>query len=119
MIPKIFFTSDEHYGHTNIIKYTNRPYKDVETMNRDLIARHNSVVDPLDIVYHLGDFALTHPRYAHDILKKLNGAKHILVKGNHDKSLRVMKEVIGFDEVHEKQQKTSMRSRPYIMASNR
>jgi calcineurin-like phosphoesterase family protein len=102
MNPKIFFTSDQHYGHTNIIKYCKRPYKDVDEMNRDLITRHNSVVGPLDYVYHLGDFALMHTGTAHDILKKLNGAKHILVKGNHDKSLKVMKEVIGFDEVYEK-----------------
>lgn len=54
----IFFTSDTHFGHNNIIKLSNRPFSSVEEMNEGLIERWNDVVGAEDIVYHLGDFSL-------------------------------------------------------------
>lgn len=36
---KLFFTSDHHFGHANIIKFCNRPFKDVDEMNEVLIER--------------------------------------------------------------------------------
>ena len=53
---KIFWTSDSHYFHNNILKYCNRPFGSVEAMNEALVANWNSVVKPDDHVYHLGDF---------------------------------------------------------------
>lgn len=79
-----FFTSDQHYGHKNIIKHCNRPYEDVEEMNQDLIKRHNSVVGVNDTVIHGGDFCF-HGRSgdAGKIIGQLNG-NHTFVRGNHD-----------------------------------
>ena len=96
---KIFFTSDTHFGHANIIKYCARPFASVQEMNRELIARWNAVVGPRDTVYHLGDFAFGKASEAPTFLRKLNGAKKILIRGNHDRNARQMLEV-GFDEVH-------------------
>jgi calcineurin-like phosphoesterase family protein len=78
----IWFTSDEHHGHRNIITYSNRPFNFIEEMSEVLIANHNSVVKTDDIVYHLGDFSLnkTAPGL---ILPRLNGIHH-LIAGNHD-----------------------------------
>lgn len=53
-----FFTSDTHFNHANIIRFCNRPFKDVEQMNETLIANWNRVVGTNDIVFHLGDFCL-------------------------------------------------------------
>jgi len=78
----IFFTSDEHYGHANIILYSKRPFTDVVIMTEMLIYNHNSVVAPDDDVWHLGDFALDE-RLVARILPRLNG-RHHLVAGNHD-----------------------------------
>lgn len=80
---KIFFTSDTHFGHKNIIRYCNRPWATVEEMNEGLIANWNAVVGPDDIVWHLGDFAFMSRERALEIFRRLNGTKY-LVRGNHD-----------------------------------
>jgi calcineurin-like phosphoesterase family protein len=80
-----FFTADTHLSHNNIIKYCKRPFENVKEMDEAIIENWNSVVDPKDTVYHLGDFA-----FAKDVetvekyIKALNGKIH-LVLGNHDK----------------------------------
>jgi calcineurin-like phosphoesterase family protein len=81
----IWFTSDHHWGHANIIRFSNRPYADVEEMNEALIANWNRVVGPHDVVYHLGDIFLTQNAEALAIRQRLNGRIR-LVLGNHDKT---------------------------------
>ncbi len=54
----VFFTSDTHFNHTNIIRFCSRPFKDVEHMNETLIANWNRVVGPDNIVFHLGTSVL-------------------------------------------------------------
>ena len=98
---KTFFTSDTHFNHANVIQYCGRPFASVDEMNREMIARWNSTVGPDDTVYHLGDFALGKFAKAAPILHRLNGARKILVLGNHDRSARQML-AVGFDEVHKK-----------------
>lgn len=56
----IFFTSDEHYYHNNMILFRNngaRNFLTTDEMHKVLRKRHNEVVAPEDVVYHLGDFA--------------------------------------------------------------
>lgn len=80
----IYFISDTHFGHSNIIKYCNRPFSSIEEMDECLIDNWNSVVKDKDEIYHLGDFSLSkNKEYLKSIVKRLKGKKH-LVKGNHD-----------------------------------
>lgn len=79
-----FFTSDTHFGHKNIIKYSERPFSDFETMDSAIIKNWNRVVGDTDVVYHLGDVALGLSDRWDWILNSLNGYK-ILVVGNHDR----------------------------------
>lgn len=50
---KVFFTSDTHFYHGNIIRFCNRPFKDVEVMNETIISNWNNTVGQDDIVFHL------------------------------------------------------------------
>lgn len=84
----IWFTSDTHYFHRNIIEYCNRPFTTVKKMNDTLVNNWNSLVKKSDTVFHLGDFALTkRPENACNLLAELNGYKY-LIFGNHDRYLR-------------------------------
>jgi calcineurin-like phosphoesterase family protein len=80
-----WFTSDEHYGHHNIIRYCMRPFDSVDQMDEVLIEYHNSVVKRDDIVIHGGDFCLARNREIvyRKYINKLRG-KHVFLKGSHD-----------------------------------
>lgn len=80
----IFFCSDTHFGHSNIIKYSNRPYENVAEMNEALIQNWNALVKPADEVWHLGDFAFMQFDVFKTLLRQLNGNIYF-VRGNHDK----------------------------------
>lgn len=79
----LYFSSDHHFYHSNIIEYCNRPFKSIEEMNETLIANWNEVVKPDDEIYYLGDFSLA-MRPVELFTKRLNGKKY-LVPGNHDR----------------------------------
>ncbi len=81
--PKIWVTSDSHFGHRNILKFepgARGHYKNIEEHDLDLLARWNSVVRPNDTVWHLGDVYFAK---GWEVLPHLNGKKK-LVLGNHD-----------------------------------
>ena len=80
----IYFISDTHFGHANIVKMCERPYPDVEAMNEALIAAWNERVHGDDTIYIIGDmfFRCADPE---SILKRLKGKKRLIV-GNHDGS---------------------------------
>lgn len=76
----VWFTSDQHYGHANIIPYCKRPFRDVEHMEAEMVRRFAAVVKPDDTVYFLGDFSFTNPL---PVLQQLPGKKYLIL-GNHD-----------------------------------
>lgn len=77
---KYFIIADTHFGHKNIIKYCNRPFKTIEEMDETLIKNWNEVVSKEDTVLHLGDVFLCGKEKAKQIMSRLNGKK-ILIKG--------------------------------------
>lgn len=81
----IYFTSDLHFGHRNVISMAQRPFETVEEMDSALLANWNDRICPKDEVYILGDITLNDAAgYAMNLLRQLNGRKY-LVRGNHDK----------------------------------
>jgi calcineurin-like phosphoesterase family protein len=105
----IWFTSDTHYGHANIIDFCDRPYSGVPQMNKALIDNWNDRVDDDDVVYHLGDFAMKiKDDEIRHILRQLKGIK-VIILGNHDARTIARKSSAfrrspefpeGFDEIH-------------------
>ena len=80
---RVFFTSDTHFDHTSILRHCNRPFNDIEEMNRTLIENWNRVVGKNDLVFHLGDFAFGGAEVWNRFLDQLNG-RIVLIVGNHD-----------------------------------
>jgi calcineurin-like phosphoesterase family protein len=91
---KIWFWSDTHFNHLNIIKYTGRPFKSLDEMNSTLIKKFNERVKEEDQVFFLGDFCFKSgtgrgegekdkPEY---FLKQLKCKNIIFIQGNHDKN---------------------------------
>jgi calcineurin-like phosphoesterase family protein len=80
-----WFISDTHFNHMKIIQYCNRPFPNVEEMNKYIINQWNNTVDKDDLVYHLGDFALQSDKaIVSNLVQRLNG-NIILILGNHDR----------------------------------
>ncbi len=89
MPPKIFFTSDHHFGHQATLGDRlglRRPFATIAEHDEALIARWNAAVRPQDTVWHLGDFCHRCPEErARAIFARLNGRRRYLVRGNHDR----------------------------------
>ena len=92
MSKNIWLISDTHFGHANILNFTDsttgrkvRPeFETVQDMDEYMIEKWNSVVKPQDKVYHLGDVYFNHKREViASILGRLNGHKRLIL-GNHD-----------------------------------
>lgn len=94
----IWFTSDNHFGHINVIKYCNRPFETASEMDEAMISNWNERVKPGDTVYHLGDFSFHNTDDTERIFKRLNG-RIKLSRGNHDKGRNIG--TIRFDEVRD------------------
>ena len=80
----IYYTSDLHLGHENVIRHCNRPFADADKMDNVLIDNWNRVVNRNDTVYIVGDFIFRARRPAEEYLSVLKGKKHLII-GNHDK----------------------------------
>lgn len=80
----IYFTSDTHFCHSNIINLSQRPFRHVDEMNQCLIQNWNAYLSEYDEIYILGDFAYKGATGAvNNILTRLKGKKY-LIRGNHD-----------------------------------
>lgn len=82
---EIFFCSDHHLGHKNIINFSStkafRPFDNIEEHNAEIIKRHNATVTNKDTVYFLGDFCFGARNIP--LAGEFNGNKKLIL-GNHD-----------------------------------
>lgn len=80
---KVFFTSDTHLGHANIMKYCNRPFTSVDEMDKTIIDNINKVVGRDDTLFHLGDFSFRGGRPI-NYRRRIHCQNIVLILGNHD-----------------------------------
>lgn len=85
----LWFTSDNHFGHKNILKFCpeTRPFASIEEHDAAQIANFQKLVQPEDTVWFLGDVFFCNEYRAKDILAQIPGHKH-LVYGNHDQTIK-------------------------------
>lgn len=97
-----YVTSDPHYFHNQISEYCNRPFKNESSMRKILIENFNDTVPEDGVCFFIGDMGMlgtSQWERLTGLLKKLNGAKH-LVLGNHDEMKPFRYVNVGFTSVH-------------------
>lgn len=87
-----WFTADFHLGHTNIIRYCNRPFATVEEMDQAILEHLNESVKPNDVIYFLGDFCMGSQERILAYRRRIRCRKIFAVTGNHDKQARRLNE---------------------------
>lgn len=81
----IWFTSDLHFGHRNVIRFCDRPWENEKDMEKGLIDNWNETVKSEDIVFVLGDtFWFNDSHRIKKVLSQLNGKNIFMIPGNHD-----------------------------------
>lgn len=102
----VFFTSDFHLFHQNIIRFDSRPFSDLSEMHEEIIKGWNEKVSNDDIVIYLGDISFHKGRDEdkfNEILNRLNGKIYYII-GNHDnfdkiKNIKRFEKVVDYLEV--------------------
>ena len=94
---RVWFTSDNHIRHKNIIKHCpdraaagGFDPEDLDAHDKWVLDRWNATVGKKDVVYICGDFTFMNPDWAKKYLGKMHGRKYLIV-GNHDKSIEHLK----------------------------
>lgn len=85
---EIYLTSDTHFTHSQPFIYKERGFNSIEEMNEKIVENWNSIVQPEDVIYHLGDVMLGDLESGIEYLKRLNGHIYIAI-GNHDTETRI------------------------------
>ena len=94
----IWFTSDTHFGHTNICRGVSkwsrdneeefiratRNFPDVETMNKMIVDNINNCVKEDDTLIHIGDWSFGGFENIETFRSQINCKNVILILGNHD-----------------------------------
>lgn len=94
----IWFTSDTHYSHSNIVRgVTNwrdkdgeipieqvRNFETVEAMNDIMVNNINELVDSKDWLIHLGDWSFGGYDRIKEFRDRINCKNIVLILGNHD-----------------------------------
>jgi calcineurin-like phosphoesterase family protein len=93
----IYFTSDTHYHHKNIVRGTSdwedksrcRDFDTLEEHNKVIVDNINAVVKENDILYHLGDWSFGGKEQIYNFRKQLNCKTIHLILGNHDQYIKI------------------------------
>ncbi len=91
----IFFTSDTHYGHKNLVKGVTswpdpsrcRDFKSVPEHDDFIVNKINSIVGQDDILYHLGDWSFGGYQNIKKFRERIICREIHLILGNHDENI--------------------------------
>jgi calcineurin-like phosphoesterase family protein len=100
---RLFFTSDTHYGHSNICSATTnwtgaenmtRKFSSLDKMNDELVFWINQRVGENDILFHLGDWSFGGFENIEEFRNRIVCKNIHLVLGNHDEHINRNKDNI-------------------------
>ena len=95
----VYFISDLHLGHANILRIDNRPFSSIEEHDEVIMQNWNNRVHSNDEVWILGDISFYRVPRVVEILRLLNGKKRLCI-GNHDGAYMKSAEFRGcFEEI--------------------
>ncbi|MBQ5439460.1 MAG: hypothetical protein IIT49_01610, partial [Clostridia bacterium] len=75
----IYYISDLHLGHKNVIRFDSRPFANTDVMEKKIISKWNEKIKYNDTVYVLGDVFYGNKTAPQAVLEKLVGHKHLIV----------------------------------------
>ncbi len=108
----IWFTADFHFGHTNIIRYCDRPFVNAAEMDETILDRLNDRVKATDHLYFLGDFCIGGPTVALAYRRKIRCKKIHFILGNHDKVIKkIADQFVWVKEIAE----VNVRNQPIVL----
>lgn len=98
---EIWLTSDTHYGHANIVRGVSqwldtdgqvsrnqtRDFDTVSQMNDTIVNNINNVVQPEDVLIHLGDWSFGGKSNISEFRERIHCNNVILITGNHDEHI--------------------------------
>jgi len=110
----IYFSSDWHYGHNNILKYSNRPFATIEEHDEYIIHMVNDI-EPESTIYFLGDlaFAKKHDEFFSQLRDDVN---FVWIRGNHDKYKHIKQFVENYRVSLHERYETSIQHRYIVMS---
>jgi calcineurin-like phosphoesterase family protein len=85
-----WIVSDTHFFHANIGRYCDRP----DGWRETIIDNWNRLIQPGEIVFHVGDLALGKKENLEAIASSLNGRLY-LMRGNHDRHGKAFYQELG------------------------
>lgn len=84
----IWFTADWHIGHDRPFIVEARGFSSIQEHDEYIMDTFNTLVDPKDIVFHLGDLTMGGMKECGDIFSRINAKNINCIIGNHDKGLK-------------------------------
>ena len=93
-----YFSSDFHLGHTNVIRYDNRPFLNIHLMNETILSNLEALLKKGDKLFYLGDFCLSGMKNANEFLSRISNTQADLffIRGNHDsREIRILYDKYG------------------------
>lgn len=95
---KVWFWSDLHLFHTNVIAYCDRPFATADEMNDTMLRNYKAIVRDEDVVVFGGDITMGGATATNELLRQLPGYK-INILGNHDVERKGKRLHLAIDEV--------------------
>lgn len=93
---KLWFMSDLHYNHENVIKFNRRPFENVKEMNWHIEQELITKVGPGDILFDVGDlFWKTDETTMKNVISLASPKEWYKILGNHDNYNVYRKSYIG------------------------